>query len=233
MGDRESAARMESMENTATIKSRIVESVIQDIVNGIYESDSVITEKELVEKYHVSKSPVRDALMELCANEVLKNIPRYGYQIIRIGRDRMHEMMEFRYILETQCLRKSVRYVTRENIEELERLEREVQKDILNNPDYPITAHWKNNMEFHLLLASIARNQYIYRELQHTMNIQLRGYAQYFSKHEQLQRNTLNSTSHTKIIEGLKKGNAEEAVEGLREDLSKIDLYNQYSLFEP
>ena len=190
------------MENTATIKSRIVESVIQDIVNGIYESDSVITEKELVEKYHVSKSPVRDALMELCANEVLKNIPRYGYQIIRIGRDRMHEMMEFRYILETQCLCKSVRYVTRENIEELERLEREVQKDILNNPDYPITAHWKNNMEFHLLLASIARNQYIYRELQHTMNIQLRGYAQYFSKHEQLQRNTLNSTSHTKIIEG-------------------------------
>lgn len=221
------------MENTATIKSRIVESVIQDIVNGIYQSDSVITEKELVEKYHVSKSPVRDALMELCANEVLKNIPRYGYQIIRIGRDRMHEMMEFRYILETQCLRKSVRYVTRENIEELERLEREVQKDILSNPYYPITAHWKNNMEFHLLLAGIARNQYIYRELEHTMNIQLRGYAQYFSKHEQLQRNTLNSTRHTQIIEGLKKGSAEEAIEGLREDLSKIDLYNQYSLFEP
>lgn len=74
------------------------------------------------------------------ANEVLKNIPRYGYQIVHIGREKMHEMMEFRFILESYCLRKSIRYVTPQNIERLEQLEREVQADIQNNPDYPVTA---------------------------------------------------------------------------------------------
>ena len=97
------------MDKAATIKSRIVEAVIQDIIDGRYSSNDIITEKELIERFNVSKSPVRDALVELCANEVLKNIPRYGYQIVRIGREKMHEMMEFRFILESYCLRKSIR----------------------------------------------------------------------------------------------------------------------------
>ena len=64
------------MDKAATIKSRIVEAVIQDIIDGRDSSNDIITEKELIERFNVSKSPVRDALMELCANEVLKNIPR-------------------------------------------------------------------------------------------------------------------------------------------------------------
>lgn len=104
------------MDKAATIKSRIVEAVIQDIIDGRYSSNDIITEKELIERFNVSKSPVRDALIELCANEVLKNIPRYGYQIVHIGREKMHEMMEFRFILESYCLRKSIRYVTPQNI---------------------------------------------------------------------------------------------------------------------
>ena len=111
------------MDKAATIKSRIVEAVIQDIIDGRYSSNDIITEKELIERFNVSKSPVRDALVELCANEVLKNIPRYGYQIVHIGREKMHEMMEFRFILESYCLRKSIRYVTPQNIERLEQLQ--------------------------------------------------------------------------------------------------------------
>lgn len=220
------------MDKAATIKSRIVEAVIQDIIDGRYSSNDIITEKELIERFNVSKSPVRDALMELCANEVLKNIPRYGYQIVHIGREKMHEMMEFRFILESYCLRKAIRYVTPQNIEKLERLEREVQNDIQKNPDYPVTAHWKNNTEFHLSLAGIARNKYIYGELQRTMNVQMRGYAQYFREHEGEERKVLNMTCHTCIVDALKKGDVEQAIEGLREDLGKIDLYNQYPMFE-
>lgn len=220
------------MDKAATIKSRIIEAVIQDIIDGRYSSNDIITEKELIERFNVSKSPVRDALIELCANEVLKNIPRYGYQIVHIGREKMHEMMEFRFILESYCLRKSIRYVTPQNIERLEQLEREVQADIQNNPDYPVTAHWKNNMEFHLLLASIARNKYVYSELQRTMNVQMRGYAQYFREHEGEECKVLNMTCHTSIVEALKRGDVDQAIEGLRVDLGKIDLYNQYPMIK-
>lgn len=216
------------MEKAGSIKSRIVNEVIQDIVDGKYSSDDILTEKALIERFQVSKSPVRDALMELCANDVLKNIPRYGYQVVHIGREKMHEMIEFRFILESYCLRQSIHSITAQEIEELEHLEYEVQKDIQNNPDYPVTAHWKNNMEFHLLLASLARNKYIYSELQRTMSVQMRGYALYFQEHAGQERKILNMTSHTYIVEALKKGDVEQAIDGLKDDLGKIDLYNQF-----
>ncbi len=54
------------MDKAATIKSRIVEAVIQDIIDGRYSSNDIITEKELIERFNVSKSPVRDALIS-CA----------------------------------------------------------------------------------------------------------------------------------------------------------------------
>lgn len=219
------------MEPQTTYKSKIVDSVIDGIIDGTYHSDSVITEKDLIEKFGVSKSPVRDALMELCANQVLKSIPRYGYQIIHISRESMQEMMEYRFYLESQSLHKAIHLVTPKNIADLEALEEQVQKDIQANPDYPVTAHWKNNTQFHLLLVSIARNRYIYDELKRTMNIQMRGYAQYFRRHAEAEATIVNVTCHHIIVEALKQGNVNNAIEGLRKDLGKIDLSNQHSLF--
>jgi len=221
------------MDNKATtFKAKIVESVIQDIVDGVYQPGTVLTEKALIEKYNVSKSPVRDALMELCADEVLRNIPRFGYQIVEIDRERMYEMMEFRFYLESESLRKAIRFVTEQNIRDLEALEGRVQQDIQANPNYPVIAHWHNNTQFHLLLVSLARNQYVQRELEHTMNIQLRGYAQYFGRHAGEEQTMLSSTCHTAIIEALKHRDAKAAIEGLRQDLGKINLLQQYSIFE-
>ena len=39
-------------------------------------------------------------------------------------------------------------------------------------------------------------------------------------------------TCHTSIVEALKRGNVEQAIEGLRVDLGKIDLYNQYPMIK-
>ena len=35
----------------------------------------------MIEKFGVSKSPVREALVELCKDGILTNIPRMGYQV--------------------------------------------------------------------------------------------------------------------------------------------------------
>lgn len=111
-------------------------------------------------------------------------------------------------------------------------MEKQVQRDIRENPDYSVIAHWKNKAEFHLLLASIAHNRYIYNELKRTINIQLCGYAQYFRSHAGKEPMLLNVTSRTYIVEALKNGKVERAIEGLRKDFGKIDLSDQYSMFE-
>ena len=47
----------------ATIKSRLYNAIWNDIIDGVYDWNYVFNEKSLVEKYQVSKSPIRDALL--------------------------------------------------------------------------------------------------------------------------------------------------------------------------
>ena len=55
--------------------------ILDEITEGKYQQNDIITERELIEKYGVSKSPVREALIELCKEDVLESRPRMGYQI--------------------------------------------------------------------------------------------------------------------------------------------------------
>ena len=69
------------------LKDFVYKSIESDILAGNLHSGDIINEKDLVEKYGVSKSPVRDALIALCADGILKSIPRYGYEIITYSVD--------------------------------------------------------------------------------------------------------------------------------------------------
>lgn len=70
------------MKVASNLKDFVYKSIESDILAGNLHSGDIINEKDLVEKYGVSKSPVRDALIALCADGILKSIPRYGYEII-------------------------------------------------------------------------------------------------------------------------------------------------------
>ena len=47
-----------------TLKGRIYQSMLEDILNGKYVPEEPFTEKELTEKYQISKSPIREALIQ-------------------------------------------------------------------------------------------------------------------------------------------------------------------------
>ena len=64
-----------------TLKERVYRGIYEAVTNGEYKSNDILTENQMIEKFGVSKSPVREALVELCKDGVLINIPRMGYQV--------------------------------------------------------------------------------------------------------------------------------------------------------
>lgn len=66
------------------LKKKVYDDVLQSIVRGEYSADDIISEGMLIEKYNVSKSPVREALVQLCSENVLKSIPRCGYMVVKL-----------------------------------------------------------------------------------------------------------------------------------------------------
>lgn len=50
-------------------------------MNNEFSFDEFLTEKSLMEKYQVSRAPVREALMQLRSDRIIASTPRHGYRI--------------------------------------------------------------------------------------------------------------------------------------------------------
>ncbi len=207
------------MAEGGSLKKKIYDSVLSDILQGNYTQDTIISEKKLIEKYQVSKSPVRDALIELCNEGILRSIPRYGYEIVRITETDIRNIIEYRVILESECVRISVKRMLDKEIDELEQYTRQC----CSVPDeVDIWKHWDNNMRFHLRLNSYAQNQYVYDKLKDSMNILTRAYAQFHWNRWHKTEFSMGIEEHLEILRCIRERDEKQAVKMLQEDISQF-----------
>ena len=144
------------MKAKKTLKETAVEGIYHDIEEGIYKANMILTEGEIVERYSMSKSPVREALIELCKDGVLKSIPRVGYQVVQISIKEILDLLEVRIDLETANLRRLAPRITEEDLLMLKSLESiaypgESRKVVIN---------WDRNTDFHIKLCELGGNAY-------------------------------------------------------------------------
>ena len=87
-----------------TLKERVYRGIYEAVTNGEYKSNDILTENQMIEKFGVSKSPVREALVELCKDGILTNIPRMV--TVRLYLKEIIDILEFRVDVELGGLRK-------------------------------------------------------------------------------------------------------------------------------
>ena len=63
------------MAKRQSMTEKVLEALREDIINGVYEENDMITEAEISEKFGVSKTPSREALNYLCMEGFLDKIP--------------------------------------------------------------------------------------------------------------------------------------------------------------
>lgn len=205
-----------------SIKTQVYESILKDILDGVYDVNTVINEKALVEKYKVSKTPVREALVQLCSEGALKNIPRFGYQLAVITPDEIREIIEYRNVIEISALEIAFPKLTEQNIMELKELNRGTA-EIVDSHDTKI--HWDRNQEFHRKLCSYCDNRYLQKALETALNTYTRISNQYFTRLWNEGKES-NGSGHVQIVEALEKGDLEQAKLLLTEDVKafRIDI---------
>ena len=208
------------MEKGGTLKQQVYASMLQDIIQGVYQSTDIISEKQLIEKYGVSKSPVRDALIELCNENILRSIPRYGYEIVRLTERDVRNIIEFRVMLEAECLRASAQKMTPRDMQALAAytLENCRRSDQAN-----IWEHWDNNIRFHLHLNQYCGNEYCYEVIKNSMNTLLRAYAQFHWDRWKRTSFVMGCEGHMTIVEALSSGKTEDAVALLIKDIRSLE----------
>lgn len=212
-----------------SLKQKVYDSLLADILDGIYPLDFVFNEKFLIDKYHVSRSPVRDALIELCNENILRCLPRYGYEIVRISQKNIRDIAQFRLLVETEMFRQNCRKYQKEMLEQI-RIFREINNDEVKNQAPNLLLLWKNNIGFHKMLISFSGNAYIEAELEKALALQYRAYSQlYWEKRRnsppEVDFAPVIANNHIELEKCLTNGEFEMAVEVLKRDICEIPAY--------
>lgn len=214
------------MKMKKTLKEIVVEGIYREIEEGVYKPNDIIHEGEIMEKYDMSKSPVREALIELCKDNVLKNIPRVGYQVVSVTLQEILDLLEFRIDVETANLRRLASRITKEQLEELKQLGT-IAGD---NPERMVAVHWNRNTEFHMKLCEMGGNGYICREISAALLRSCQYISQYFQTAWKKNAES-NGYYHRAVIAALEAGDAERAVEMLRKDIGNVRVQIQENYF--
>ncbi len=198
--------------NFSTLKNQVYDALFSDIINGIYPTDTILTEKFLMEKYNVSRAPIREALTQLTGTHILSSIPRQGYKILQPSEQQLLEITKFRSALECSFLRNYFIYIDVSSIKEL----RKICEDYTNCPDNDFMTHWHYNCQFHLKLFSIYGNYYAYKLLEDSLNIQTIFFVQ--------KKYYATMDLHLALVDYIEKGEIETAMNILKADIENLLL---------
>jgi DNA-binding GntR family transcriptional regulator len=145
------------MEFNKTLGERILEKIKDDILSGIYQPGDRLLYTKLASKMKVSMTPVKEALLRLEQEGIVKTIPRRGTFVTEITDRDIIEYTRIREALELLaadliCEKK----IPVEDIRKLEHTNKELEKAIEENNGMEAIA---KDIEFHSALVNLSGNK--------------------------------------------------------------------------
>ncbi len=201
-----------------SLKAVIYDKILNRIVSNEFATDDLLVESQLVKMFDVSRAPVREALIELCSANIIRNIPRAGYQIIRISEKDLRDGLQFRLMLEIEGLKLGFPKITKNIISELQALA--LKSDEVRNLGLEtdeVSEKMKLNNQFHIAINSIAGNSLTTKALDNTLDLLWRGLVQIMI-HEN-KTPVPESTYHSGIVKAMEAGDIDTAISNLTDDI--------------
>lgn len=197
---------------TNSIKNQVYNAIYSDIVNYQFNFDDYLTEKALMEKYNVSRAPVREALMQLRSDRFITSVPRHGYRIRKPDQQELCDIVSFRSALECTFFEQYHYMIKPEHIRELRQLCHEYDE----MQDKNFINYWKSNQSFHAKLFSCYGNQFALHALQESIDRQIIYYVEIMKTYY------LAADLHFAMLDYIEKGDIKTAKTLLRADIEKI-----------
>jgi len=176
------------------------------IATGELEPGDAIDDAALASQHKVSRTPVREALLQLQAQGILSSTPRGGYIVAKMNLQQLLSLWELLAELEGVAVRLACERMTNEEIKALVKQHRSSQK-LAKTDDME---GWQEaNLKFHEIIYEGARNPFLRQEV---MRIRSRTGAYRRHAFGALGRITASYAQHEKILDALDKRDATAAV---------------------
>lgn len=139
---------------------RVYEHAKSAILSRRLGPHDLLTEGELADSVGVSRTPVREALLRLQAEGLVRLLPKRGALVLPVTPDEVADVLETRRIIETFAVRKAVRRLTQGEVPELiPRLGAYVDRMRTATRTRDIREYAAADREFHFEIVQATGNQ--------------------------------------------------------------------------
>jgi DNA-binding GntR family transcriptional regulator len=201
----------EPRSNLAQEVRRMLEDEIND---GRLMPGDALDERQLAERFKVSRTPIREAIYQLSAQGLVRAIPRQGVYVSRMSLKELLAMFELQAELEGICARFAARRMSNEQREALrENLERQ-QQCIARNDQ---TQYAQENADFHELIYRGSHNRFLAEQARH---IRRRTEIYRQNTFQREGRAAESCGEHSRVVEAIISGKGDVAYDAMREHIS-------------
>ncbi|MEV7451813.1 GntR family transcriptional regulator [Streptomyces nigra] len=186
---------------------RVYSHVKQGVLERRYEGGALLTEGELADAVGVSRTPVREALLRLEAEGLLKLYPKKGALVLPVSAQEIKDVVETRMLVEEHATRKAVPAPPGL----LERLEELLERQKAQAAAGDLAGAAVTDRCFHAEIVRSGGNEILSRLYDQLRDRQLRMGAAVMHSHPDRIAKTLGE--HEEILTALRSGDAQAAVE--------------------
>jgi DNA-binding GntR family transcriptional regulator len=185
----------------------------QDIVTGAFRPGERLDEQALAARFGVSRTPVREALMQLATAGLVTLQERRGAFVAALGFKEIIERFEAMAVLEGACAALAARRITDEERGKLlEAHEACARQAAGGNPD----AYYYANERFHHIIYEACQNAFLAEQAQQ-LHARLKPYRRLQLRARSRVANSL--AEHQGIVDAIRVGDSDRAERLLREHI--------------
>jgi DNA-binding GntR family transcriptional regulator len=188
-----------------TLAEELHTQLADEIVRGVLLPGSALDEMDLARRFHVSRTPVREAIRQLAASGLIEARAHRGAVVARPSETRLADMFEMMAELEALCARHAAQRMTGTERRALESAH-ETLRGLIQVSD-PQRFH-EVNETFHATIYAGAHNSYLAE-----MTLATRARVQPFRRAQfrNLGRLAKSHIEHDRVVQAILRGDREQA----------------------
>ena len=192
-------------------RSDIIAKQLEELIfDGTFRDGERLDEVQLSDRFSVSRTPVREALLRLAQSGLVEHLPRRGVFVRQPGPMELLEMFEVMAELEAACARFAASRISDAAIADLNETNERCNAAVAENDT---EEYYRENEQFHAILYRESGNSFLEQEC-----LRLQRRLQPFRRTQLRLRGRLKQSmrEHEMIVSALEEGDGPKAAEALR-----------------
>ncbi len=192
------------------LRTQVYEYLRQELKAESLKPGMFVSMKQIMETLDISRTPLRDALLQLQNEGFFTFLPQRGIRINELTQQDIEDNYEMLGALDSRILLSVFDRIGPQKIETMKRLNQELGANLAGKK---FGRYWDLNTAFHHVYLDLSSNAPILKQL----NIIRQRLFEFGKKDWSLNMKKMNYSEHLTVIELIEKGRAVEAANFMRD----------------